>query len=269
MDNAGLLFIFSIVGVLGFGALLLFGMIMMREERARKQAKQDANAPPETQTPAPPAPSVASEINSPANAHEVLRVLRDHLTGRLMVEIAGQRYAHASEIRDANIQQGLHTTLQDLQVFAGTVPAPPVETATPPLEAVARPQPEVHTPPVLSELEREPFRVSPVYRSQPGESAPLQVPSMNPFKQMQVLRERAKAPPPPPPKTITEQIDEILQEKLAGSPYLRRGIHVRTGPKGIAVFELDGSAYEAVEAVPDPEVQALIRSAIAEWEKNR
>src|SRR5216110_2541543 len=68
---------------------------------------------------------------------------------------------------------------------------------------------------------------------------------MNPFKQMAVLREIAKNPPPEL-KSITEQIDDVLQARIIGTPMIHRGLHVKPGPRGDAIFEADGQSYSAV-----------------------
>lgn len=101
-----------------------------------------------------------------------------------------------------------------------------------------------------------------------AEPPPLQRPSMNPLKQMRVLREIEKRPQPQL-KSIPEHIDEFLQQKLLGTPYIWRGIRVRASATGTVEFEADGKTYESVDEVPDPEVRALIRAAVAEWEKTR
>ena len=77
--------------------------------------------------------------------------------------------------------------------------------------------------------------------------------------------------PAPEPLSIAAQVDEIVQEMLAdpaqGSASLRA--------KGVRLMELPGKGmvvmvgleqYEGVEAVPDPEVKALLRAAVARWE---
>jgi hypothetical protein len=301
MNSAGLLFIFSIIGVVGFGALLVVGLIMLRQEQAAKRAKLEG------------APDGAAEAKAQENrvleagrslfktrskaadaldAHEVLRVLRDRLTGRLIVEIAGRRYTQVGDIQDPNIQRGFLTTLQDLGSFAATAPAPAAPVAPPDAPAHSTPlasthpgaaegQPQSASPapaatPATEPAPRprpptpQPISNAPISNApQPRADAPLQLPSMNVFKQMQVLRERAKQPPPPPPKSITEQIDEILQEKIAGTPHRTRGLHVGAGPQGHAVFELDGKNYEAVDDLPDAEARLIVRAAIAEWEKRQ
>jgi hypothetical protein len=70
-------------------------------------------------------------------------------------------------------------------------------------------------------------------------------------------------------KSITDQIDEVLQSKLVGGPHEKRGIRVRSGPNGAALFEADGRAYESVDELPDAEIREMIRSAVAEWEQHK
>ena len=63
------------------------------------------------------------------------------------------------------------------------------------------------------------------------------------------------------------QIDAILQTHLANSPLANRGIRLVEAPGG-TVIVMDGlKKYGGVGEVPDPQVQAVIRTAIAEWEK--
>ncbi len=69
------------------------------------------------------------------------------------------------------------------------------------------------------------------------------------------------------PTTMVGQIDAILQSKLIGTPLATRGIRLVESAQGGAMVVVGLNRYPGVGDVPDPEVQALIRAAIAEWEK--
>ncbi len=62
------------------------------------------------------------------------------------------------------------------------------------------------------------------------------------------------------------QIDAILQTKLIGTPLATRGIRLVESAQGGAMVVVGLNRYEGVGEVPEPEVQAVIRAAIAEWE---
>ena len=69
------------------------------------------------------------------------------------------------------------------------------------------------------------------------------------------------------PRSIASQIDEILQEKLAelplGGPPIRL---IELPEKGMTVL-VGLDQYSGIDEIPDPEVKALIRLSVAEWEK--
>jgi hypothetical protein len=69
------------------------------------------------------------------------------------------------------------------------------------------------------------------------------------------------------PKSLAAQVDEILQEKLADSNMAGRGIRIMDTPSADLVVMVGLSKYDGIEAVPDPEIQAIIREAVAEWGK--
>ena len=262
-------------GFAGFCLLLYVALRMWREERARKGAQMSAPTPDSpsalssflgrltSSPPAAPAPA------APSDAHEVLRVLRDNLSGRLIVEIGGKRYAKIGDIQDATIGQGFLTTLRDLSRFAGGFSTASSAPAGSPAPQALQPQAEA-APRAAPQPQPKPRVEPPLSASvQPSASAePLRKPSMNPFKQMQVLREMEKNAPAAP-KSITEQIDAVLQAKIAGTPLARRGMRVRAGAGGSAAFDLDGKSYDAVDNIPDPDARDLIRAAIKEWEKSQ
>jgi hypothetical protein len=79
--------------------------------------------------------------------------------------------------------------------------------------------------------------------------------------------EPVESKPAPPPTSIVGQINLILQEKLTGSPLADRGISLSQSPEGGVLVTVGASQFAGVDEVPDAEVKALIRAAIAEWEK--
>ncbi len=65
---------------------------------------------------------------------------------------------------------------------------------------------------------------------------------------------------------MVAQIDTILQARLAGTPLAERGIFLTQSPEGGVNVYVGLTRYEGIDDVPDPEVKAAIRAAIAEWE---
>ncbi len=274
MQAPGLFFGIIVVGIIACVLLLVASFRMWGDER---KGSKDAAAGPEAASTPPAAPAanpLSALLNAKpkdtAGAHEVLRVLRDRLTGRPIVEIGGKRYAQMSEVIEDNVRQGLFFILRDLQEFTGAVPpaSPAPLPAPPPAQALA---PSNGTPPAAS----APSGDVPVNRpagslrpAEPTPISPLTMPSMNPFKQWRNYQKVSRSVAPEPP-SIAEQIDVLLQDMLAGTPNAQRGIKVATTPSGGVAFRLDGQVYDAVDAVPDPAVRVIFRDAIAAWERRQ
>jgi hypothetical protein len=69
---------------------------------------------------------------------------------------------------------------------------------------------------------------------------------------------------------LAAEIDQVLQIHVrASSVFDQRFIHVRSAPDGALRFRVDENHYSGIDEIPDPQVQALIRAAIAEWESRR
>jgi hypothetical protein len=65
--------------------------------------------------------------------------------------------------------------------------------------------------------------------------------------------------------SMVEQIDEILQEKLAASDTAPQGVYMAEGAAGSIRVFIGVESYE-MDQVPNEEVRRLIREAVSEWE---
>lgn len=74
------------------------------------------------------------------------------------------------------------------------------------------------------------------------------------------------APEPGAPTTMVGQIDAILQARIAGTALGERGIRLMESAQGGAAIFIGLQRYAGLGDVQDPEVQAAIKAAIAEWE---
>jgi hypothetical protein len=69
------------------------------------------------------------------------------------------------------------------------------------------------------------------------------------------------------PLSIVEQINEVINKLTAGTVAEKRNIRLaENGHEGITVW-VGMYHYDGVDAVPFPEVQQLIRAAVARWEE--
>jgi hypothetical protein len=67
--------------------------------------------------------------------------------------------------------------------------------------------------------------------------------------------------------SIVGQIDAVLQLRLAGTALASLGVRLVDSAEGGVTVVVGKDKYAAVGDVPQPEVQAAIRGAIAEWEE--
>jgi hypothetical protein len=66
---------------------------------------------------------------------------------------------------------------------------------------------------------------------------------------------------------MIEQIDVILQKKLASTPLQNKGIRLQESVSGALWIYVGLKRYEGIDAVPEEEIKVIIRQAVAEWDR--
>lgn len=202
-----------------------------------------------------PDEQATKEVPKPAQIpEEAVRVWRAPGSQQLNVEIEGEVFRSAGDLNEAQREQLVRFT-SDLGRWLGSSGAT-ARAYEPPSQLGASqfpPSSSAHQPATL-----EPSQIS------SGEPAS---PNLNPFKIFtRVFQPGSKTPGESGPGSIVAQIDALLQSRLEGTHLATRGIRlVETPGQGIEV-QVGLESYAAIEAVPDPEVQAAIRQAVADWE---
>lgn len=104
---------------------------------------------------------------------------------------------------------------------------------------------------------------TPVAAPPPRPVTPPPVPASKPSK----AAGKKAAEPEPAPTSIVGQINLILQARIANTPLASPGVALIESPSGGVLVYIGLDKYEGADAVPDEEVKAAIRAAIAEWER--
>jgi hypothetical protein len=66
--------------------------------------------------------------------------------------------------------------------------------------------------------------------------------------------------------SIVEQVNHLLQQKLATSPLKNKGVLLMELPDQGMVVMVGTDQYPDVDSVPNPEIKAIIQAAVNEWE---
>ncbi len=278
MDNPLIIIVIAAVfAVLVLGLGLVIGLTVGKRRR-------------KTDAPEQPAPARAV----PKEGVEILSIWRNEQTGKLRAIMDGKplspaRMTEEQKERLKHILTGIYRLMGESPASKRAVPG-----AVPPKEKPA---------PAASEEKPAPA-ASPEQPTQPEEMRPRkdeEKAAETVMEEQQPPREEAGAPIHAPPTlfseslpkaprlrdvitsnpfrppslsaqeeksllslSIVEQIDEILQEKLAGSPLAHKEIRLKEIPGGMAVL-VGMERYNSLDEVPDPEIRALIKAAAREW----
>jgi hypothetical protein len=148
-----------------------------------------------------------------------------------------------AEVSEKPVEQNLEETVQQLVAPSGrpgsTKPLPFVDT-----------EPIVNIPPSSNAIRTE---------ATSGEG-------IEPFKPEESNME-AEEPLKQKPKTVAGQISDIIDEIIKTSPLREKGIKlIEREDRGVDVW-FGMEKFDGIEAIPYPEVKALIKTAAARWER--
>jgi hypothetical protein len=309
----------AIVIVLFVIASLIFGWMIFYLTRSKtKDAPRHAQAKPSASPTVPPSPPVTRDAGPPeekkselplreqfaalsnvsrrasATPVEVMRLLRDRVTGALIVEVEGEKYRTLREIKDGQIGRRVLQTAADLVRFtevmkppertrirqpANSYSAEPSPTASPPapstLALEVAPALEQETPvprtPAPPSVEREFLQsLADQMREEQGER---EKPSLSPiefFRRGFAARRKADLQSEMPVvRNFVEEIEDILQRFVRTYPsFIGKEVHVRTGQDGGVEIQVEEEFYNSPDDIPDPEIRGILKAAIQEWEKS-
>ncbi len=191
----------------------------------------------------PPPPPSDDSFNGPEDSVEILRAWRT-TDGQLRLGMDKQQLANA-EALTLEQRRRLTKLVADLSPWTDTAASPGSLPAQPPVTTGEAPS---ALSPQTTPLATPPAGPSTKATAAPGKTAEVR-------------------PTPGAIKSIIEQIDDVLQAKLAHTIYADKDIHLAEGPVGEVIVKIGLNKFDGIDAVPDPEVKALIRQAIADWEK--
>ncbi len=66
-------------------------------------------------------------------------------------------------------------------------------------------------------------------------------------------------------KSIAEQVDDILQERIKGTPLDQRGIRITEAPDGGLLIWVGIEKFNGLDEVPYEDIRDSIRKAAEEW----
>lgn len=196
---------------------------------------------------------------------EVLRLLRDRLNGKLILMLGGKTHASTKTLSPIQ-RQDLVKLLPELAAWVrteGELPTKPLMAITP-----IEPQAAAKTPEELAAARIVPPLQTPAAAAPlPGVISPRSG-GTGPLPALVLVDPSAvKEPKAAPPKSIVAQINDILQDRIPGTPLEGKGVRLAEDLRHGVIVWIGVEKFTGIDAVPDPEIQKAIRSAVNEWEE--
>jgi hypothetical protein len=197
------------------------------------------------------------------NEVEVMQVVRVPPSGKLVVQINGQRYKNLSEITSSTLKQRLITAIGELIVFVDGYDVLVDAGVAPPAGAGS---PESSQPPSI-EARREAFKAS--QTQQPSNDLSSSNVVNVPEEPITASPSAAEPADQGPELDIVGQIDTLLQKYVAADPSLAgRTIHLAQDPTGGLQIRVDNQVYSDPSEMDENAVRLAIKAALEEWNSN-
>lgn len=230
-------FNWSILGwIAGLIFVYVFGLFEGRNQGYKKRKAEEAEQ--KKDAPVSEASPVTVKVDDPG----LLRIKNEN--GYLTLDLDGSRVDTTR--LSAEQRKRLIEMLTLMRPWLEGKPVTAPAATTPPAHPQPKPTPAV-VPPPAPQSAVEPIPSRPMTPPQPAIIAKEDRPVSS-------------------PTSIVGQIDQILQARLVGSPLADRGVFLTQSPEGGVMVYIGLTKYLSIDEVPDAEVKAAIRAAIAEWE---
>jgi hypothetical protein len=235
-----------LVGVIAAIAGYVFGMIDSRVTTALKEGREKIAESEE-------AKAAAEKLDE----HNVLKVTVDPaLKWRLELDgihIEPNGLSAEQRTRLVNVLVQIRPWIDGKTVSSPVPNTPAIEAAPLPDSVPLQPAPQPS---------------STAIGTQPAAAAPAGSPRLDFVRGFRSLLENdVKKPEPLKVPSIVGLIDDVLQKKLENSPLSGKKIRLEEGSVGEVVVYVGAVRYSGIDAVPDENIKAIIKEAIAEWDK--
>jgi len=112
-----------------------------------------------------------------------------------------------------------------------------------------------------------PIRATPAADTRQGAPVNIAPPVAQKPAQTVIPATKMDDKPAAAPTSMVGQINAILQLRIASTKLADQGVTMIESPTGGVYVYVGLNKFEGIDAVPDDDVKAAIRAAIAEWEK--
>jgi hypothetical protein len=202
------------------------------------------------------APEVWEQESALESGDRLLMRLWQDGDGFLVVELDGQRYRRLFDIRDGEVGRRVMAIINRLVAFSKGQES----------RATSEPVPDSRAPVQTEATVRSQSRVYLEQLQQPEVESKKPLITADPVP----FRRRSDAQNLHITLNLAKEIDELVQIRIRALPeFSQRYIHVVNAVDGGLGFQVDGVRYGEIDAIPDPQVQTLIRTAISDWEDER